>query len=231
MQLQSLLSETDLWGGKFSDVAEQLRLAVEVCLRWQDVCQKLTSLFWPHFGPHPWKGPPFVPTYLLGFTHRLQQVPTSHLHSLRRSTTVPGTRVRPLFVASYSTRAWKVVPKWQRTTSRGPQCRAVGRTNSGKNARECERLPSSRCPNSQSLKLPRTVELESELHGGAGACHFHHGCRVSAVSPFTYCAAVYYEKGKYRRRSLPRSKEVKEELVLRDEWRYYAARRPTSSAA
>ncbi|KAG0418553.1 hypothetical protein HPB47_004757, partial [Ixodes persulcatus] len=74
MQLQSLLSETDLWGGKFSDVAEQLRLAVEVCLRWQDVCQKLTLLFWPHFGPHPWKGPPFVPTYLLGFTHRLQQI-------------------------------------------------------------------------------------------------------------------------------------------------------------
>ncbi|EEC18824.1 hypothetical protein IscW_ISCW014682 [Ixodes scapularis] len=73
MHLQSLLSETDLWGGKFSDVAEQLRLAAEVCLRWQDVCQKLTSLFWPHFGPHPWKGPPFVPTYLLGFTNRLQQ--------------------------------------------------------------------------------------------------------------------------------------------------------------
>ncbi|KAM7291624.1 cytoplasmic dynein 2 heavy chain 1 [Ixodes scapularis] len=74
MHLQSLLSETDLWGGKFSDVAEQLRLAAEVCLRWQDVCQKLTSLFWPHFGPHPWKGPPFVPTYLLGFTNRLQQI-------------------------------------------------------------------------------------------------------------------------------------------------------------
>ncbi|KAM7291617.1 hypothetical protein ISCGN_028190 [Ixodes scapularis] len=60
MHLQSLLSETDLWGDKFSDVAEQLRLATEVCLRWQDVCQKLTSLFWPHFGPHPWKGPPFI---------------------------------------------------------------------------------------------------------------------------------------------------------------------------
>ncbi|CAN8006084.1 unnamed protein product [Ixodes hexagonus] len=72
--LQSLLSQVDLWSGRFSEVAEQLRVAVEVCLRWQDICQKLTSLFWPNFGPHPWKGPPFVPTYLLGFTDRLQQI-------------------------------------------------------------------------------------------------------------------------------------------------------------
>lgn len=74
VHIQSLLGPVDLWRDKHSSVEEQLRPAIEVCLCWQDICQKLTSLFWPNFKPHPWKGGTFVPTYVVGFADRLQQV-------------------------------------------------------------------------------------------------------------------------------------------------------------
>jgi len=34
----------------------------------------LTSLYWPNYSSHPWKGTPFSPKYTQNFASRLQEV-------------------------------------------------------------------------------------------------------------------------------------------------------------
>lgn len=43
-----------------------------------DICQKLTSLYWPNYTPHMWQGGPYAPDHAKHVQMRLKEV-----HSLR----------------------------------------------------------------------------------------------------------------------------------------------------
>lgn len=62
-----------LWTSQYDRVRLELEVALDICLKWQDACQKHTGVFWPREN-HQWDGPPFVPTYVVGFTQRLLHV-------------------------------------------------------------------------------------------------------------------------------------------------------------
>ena len=46
--------------------------------KWIDICQKLTSLYWPNYTPHLWQGAPYVPDNATSVQRRLKEI-----HSLR----------------------------------------------------------------------------------------------------------------------------------------------------
>ena len=45
-----------------------------LCERWGDVCQKLTSLFWPSYPAHRWQGAPHVPGNSSQVRARLEEI-------------------------------------------------------------------------------------------------------------------------------------------------------------
>ncbi|KAK0158915.1 hypothetical protein PV328_009853 [Microctonus aethiopoides] len=45
-----------------------------ICEKWVNICERLTTLFWPHQSLHPWTGPVFIPTKCLIFGERLRQI-------------------------------------------------------------------------------------------------------------------------------------------------------------
>ena len=62
----------------YNQVEEALQQGINLCEKWIDVCQKLTSLLWPNYSPHPWKGGPYAPDHAANVQRRLREV-----HSLR----------------------------------------------------------------------------------------------------------------------------------------------------
>ncbi len=76
--IQSKCSSLDLWKSPYNQVEEALQQGINLCEKWIDICQKLTSIFWPNFSPHPWKGGPYVPDHAQHVQRRLKEV-----HSLR----------------------------------------------------------------------------------------------------------------------------------------------------
>ena len=46
--------------------------------KWVDICQKLTSIYWPNYGPHRWQGASYAPEHAKNVAARLREV-----HSLR----------------------------------------------------------------------------------------------------------------------------------------------------
>lgn len=72
--IQTKLGEIDLWMGKFSLFEDQMQESIDLCESWLDICQKLTALFWPNYGPHPWKKGVLLPNYLVNFCQRLNEV-------------------------------------------------------------------------------------------------------------------------------------------------------------
>lgn len=51
---------------------------IAMCEKWIDICQKLTSIFWPNFTPHLWQGSPYQPKHAVNVQRRIQEI-----HSLR----------------------------------------------------------------------------------------------------------------------------------------------------
>ena len=72
--VQQLLAQEDLWKGPFGKIKEALRSGHSICERWVQACDVLTTQFWKRYGPHPWKGPKFVPDSLAQLANRLEEV-------------------------------------------------------------------------------------------------------------------------------------------------------------
>ncbi|XP_011311295.1 cytoplasmic dynein 2 heavy chain 1 [Fopius arisanus] len=69
--VQSLLDE--IRGGDIRMRDEAFEIAANVCEKWVNVGERLTTLFWPHHSLHPWKGSPFSPPRCAKFSERLKQ--------------------------------------------------------------------------------------------------------------------------------------------------------------
>ena len=52
--------------------------SINLCEKWIDICQKLTSLFWKNYSPHLWEGGPYTPEQAVNVQRRLREI-----HSLR----------------------------------------------------------------------------------------------------------------------------------------------------
>lgn len=72
--VQHTLAQYDLWKGSFIKVKESLRSCQELCERWSQSCDTLTTQFWKRYAPHPWKGEKFVSEHLNMFAKRLEEV-------------------------------------------------------------------------------------------------------------------------------------------------------------
>ena len=72
--VQLKLSELDIWNGPYGQVKEVLKTSHSICERWVQACDMLTVQFWKRYGPHPWKGPKFVPENLAQLAKRLEEV-------------------------------------------------------------------------------------------------------------------------------------------------------------
>ena len=80
--VQKKLGAVDVWKGSFAQVKENLRLGVQICEKWVQVCGILTEQFWKHYSPHQWKGDRFVPTNLEKLGERLTEVNDFSVNSL-----------------------------------------------------------------------------------------------------------------------------------------------------
>ena len=49
-----------------------------MCQKWSEICEKLSSVYWPNYGPHRWQGGPYNPANAKNVATRLKEV-----HSLR----------------------------------------------------------------------------------------------------------------------------------------------------
>ncbi|XP_023242269.1 cytoplasmic dynein 2 heavy chain 1-like [Centruroides sculpturatus] len=74
IHIQKKLSHLGLWEQSFSVIEDYLHQAIDLCETWQDICQKLTTIFWPNFRNHPWKKSAFIPKYIVKFSERLLQI-------------------------------------------------------------------------------------------------------------------------------------------------------------
>ncbi|KAI8621722.1 dynein heavy chain and region D6 of dynein motor-domain-containing protein [Chytriomyces sp. MP71] len=60
-------------GPSFSKIKDEIRAAIQVCDKINEVLASLTSRFWPNFGSHPWIGNKFESQSLNQFVSRLNQ--------------------------------------------------------------------------------------------------------------------------------------------------------------
>ena len=74
--VQKQLSNVDLWSDSKESIKtrEHLRNGANICERWSVAVEQLTTIYWRHYAPHPWKGEPFKATYLVQFKTRLNQI-------------------------------------------------------------------------------------------------------------------------------------------------------------
>jgi dynein heavy chain 2 len=91
--IQKQLLNIDLWLDSKDSMKnrEALRTSVTICERWSLAIEQLTSTYWRNYNPHPWKGEPFKPTYLLQFKKRLNEIisiRSSYEQSMRFSSSI-----------------------------------------------------------------------------------------------------------------------------------------------
>jgi dynein heavy chain 2 len=74
--VQKQLSNIDLWSDSKESIKtrEHLRNGVNICERWSIAVEQLTTIYWRHYTPHPWKGEPYKAIYLIQFKTRLNQI-------------------------------------------------------------------------------------------------------------------------------------------------------------
>ncbi|XP_047109239.1 cytoplasmic dynein 2 heavy chain 1 [Schistocerca piceifrons] len=80
--IQKKLRETDLWKEPFISVEELVNTALSICRNWINSCERLTSLFWANYSPHPWHGKPYLPTHVMNLASRLEEI--LHIRKLHR---------------------------------------------------------------------------------------------------------------------------------------------------
>ncbi|XP_068082912.1 cytoplasmic dynein 2 heavy chain 1 [Anabrus simplex] len=83
--VQNKLKSLKLWEEPYNQIEESLNQGIAACEKWAVICERLTSLFWPNYSPHPWDGEPFSPKYVKDFISRLREI--LHLRTLHRQLT------------------------------------------------------------------------------------------------------------------------------------------------
>ncbi|GAB6032228.1 Cytoplasmic dynein 2 heavy chain 1 [Chamberlinius hualienensis] len=78
--LQNKLPVREWWSSPFAEFESAVLDALSVCLKWIEICERLTVLFWPQYVSHPWKGKPFVPETVQRFSERLKQIISLRQH-------------------------------------------------------------------------------------------------------------------------------------------------------
>ncbi|PSN45387.1 Cytoplasmic dynein 2 heavy chain 1 [Blattella germanica] len=74
--IQNKLKSLNIWEENYAVIEAQLTQAIHACEKWKITCERLTSLFWPNYTSHPWKGKPFIPSHIQNFCRRLEEVRT-----------------------------------------------------------------------------------------------------------------------------------------------------------
>lgn len=72
--IQKKISAIELWKEKFSVVKENLQFGIQICEKWNNVCETLTEQFWKTYHGHAWKGDKYVPINLMKLCSRLEEV-------------------------------------------------------------------------------------------------------------------------------------------------------------
>ena len=78
--VQRKLSKLDFWKGQYSTVYSSLQDGLMVCEQWSGVAERLTTQFWKHYTPHPWKGACFVSPSMTALVKRLEEVSQCFRH-------------------------------------------------------------------------------------------------------------------------------------------------------
>ncbi|RXG65514.1 Cytoplasmic dynein 2 heavy chain 1, partial [Armadillidium vulgare] len=71
--VQGKLADEDLWYGQYSQIEKTLNEGINVCHQWEDICHKLTSMYWQG-QDHAWEGQPFSPEYCKKVCDRLSKI-------------------------------------------------------------------------------------------------------------------------------------------------------------
>lgn len=53
---------------------DNLKFGIQICNKWSQVCQTMTSQFWKNYHLNQWQGPAFVPEKLNLLGKRLEEV-------------------------------------------------------------------------------------------------------------------------------------------------------------
>ena len=69
-----LMTGNDLWTGPYAIVRDSLKLGIQICTKWSQACQSLTSQYWRNYHLNQWRGPEFVPETLNLLGKRLEEV-------------------------------------------------------------------------------------------------------------------------------------------------------------
>lgn len=121
--VQKQLSNIDLWSDSKDSMKsrEYLRNAATICEQWTLALEQLTGTYWRNYNPHPWKGEPFKPTYLLQFKKRLNEIisiRSSYDQSIRFNSSAnkenlspkkvfaPFTNLNAILIDSYADSQW-----------------------------------------------------------------------------------------------------------------------------
>ncbi|CAB4065051.1 Dual specificity mitogen-activated protein kinase kinase mek-1,Dual specificity mitogen-activated protein kinase kinase mek-2,Dual specificity mitogen-activated protein kinase kinase dSOR1,Dual specificity mitogen-activated protein kinase kinase 4,Dual specificity mitogen-activated protein kinase kinase 3,Dual specificity protein kinase FUZ7,Dual specificity mitogen-activated protein kinase kinase 5,Dual specificity mitogen-activated protein kinase kinase sek-1,MAP kinase kinase PBS2,Dual specificity mitog len=67
-------SSIDIWKDPFSKVEALLLEGVNICDEVHDLCTKLTTIYWPNYGPYQWKGGSYAPERTKKMKNRLTEI-------------------------------------------------------------------------------------------------------------------------------------------------------------
>ncbi|XP_071452948.1 cytoplasmic dynein 2 heavy chain 1 [Hetaerina americana] len=124
--VQSKFKQRNLWNDSFMEIEELMNQAIGVCDKWVEACQNLTTLFWPNYKFHPWRGSCCIPVFLVKLKTRLQeilQVRTMHRQLVRllssseqenlrtKDAFLPFSGMNPVQFNPYTDPLWQVAMK------------------------------------------------------------------------------------------------------------------------
>lgn len=72
--LLNRLTKIKVFEDNFSEVKELLKHSIAVCERWIECCHNLTGLYWRKSPTHKWEDDEFVPTSIVKYCKRLNEV-------------------------------------------------------------------------------------------------------------------------------------------------------------
>jgi hypothetical protein len=72
--LLSKLTKIKVFEDNFGEVKDLLKHSIGVCERWIECCHSLTARLWKASQTHKWENEPFVPTSIVKYSKRLNEV-------------------------------------------------------------------------------------------------------------------------------------------------------------